>query len=285
MKDVFQKLPFILSGFGILLLWLLVSCAADEPAQGNTVRPISTVSDLFGVQPTKTPAPTPTARPPVDIVVAVPQTATSTISETVSAITPTVPPAQTTLPNMVIYDELLHPDWSLEGSTVNFDLTYRGEAFRGVYALEVERILSDDPFFPILEMNLLPEAARSFPLAEIDNVSLWIYSGNGSLGVRDLSLGVVLSTEPFPSDSATLNVIELDLAMFGLEEAIEPDTWVQLRYSPQELAIDESFAYLTGLYIENNVGFTQTILVDAVEIQFLAVEEVWQSAELVAITP
>lgn len=189
-------------------------------------------------------------------------------------------------PSFVIYDEELHPDWSLDGSTVTFDLTHTGDSLQGRYALEVERKLNidnDAAFLPTLALNLLPEAERPFPLAEIDTVSLWIYSGNGSLGVRDLSLGVVLSTEPFPSATATLNVIELELGMFGIEETIQPDTWMQLTYSPQELALDASFAYLTGIYIENNVGFTQAILVDRVEIQFLTNEEVWQSAEMVAI--
>ncbi len=280
MTDDSQKLSIIRKICYSILLIGLIGCGSEEVVVTRTPRPVSTISELFGVQPTSTPQHTPTPFPTLELVTAVTQTPTLTTSETAEIAT------RPNISSFIIYDDQLHADWSLDDSTVNYDVTHEDETFRGVYALEVERDLNvENGFVPLLQMNLLSEATRSFPVDEIDTVSLWIYSGNGSLGVRDISLGVVLSTEPFPSDSAIVNVMELELTLFGLEEAIQPDTWVQLRYSPQELVVDETFAYLTGIYIENNVGFTQTILVDAVEITFLADEQVWQSAELVAITP
>ena len=54
--------------------------------------------------------------------------------------------------------------------------------------------------------------------------------------------------------------------IFGFNDAIPPDTWVQVEVWLDELLFDPEYKYVTGIYIKNGEDFRDTIWIDQVEL-------------------
>ena len=105
-------------------------------------------------------------------------------------------------------------------------------------------------------------------------VRFWLYSGDATIGTQDLAVSVVGSNK-YPywvwNDSSVTNdndpvFSETRLQYLGFNDAIPPDTWVQVEVWLDELLFDPEYKYVTGIYIKNGEDFRDTIWIDQVEL-------------------
>lgn len=243
----------------------LMTACAGEALDSSPVSQAPTVSSLFDggalttsrPRPTAPAAPTRTPRPAATPAVssqAAPRTAGSAESQTVE---------------VMIYDEDLHPDWSLgESWGVEVDLLARTHVQTGTVAVSVTPL---EDYCGLL-FSVKPDAQSTYPVTSVLGVSLWLNGGEDVLLPDDLAVTVIGSNAHtyYVKDDRSVQIddrhffSESRLSYLGITRSVRPDTWVEATVFLDKLPYEPDYQYVTGVYIKNDEGYRQTYYVDRV---------------------
>ncbi|MCE7981232.1 MAG: hypothetical protein DYG89_08590 [Caldilinea sp. CFX5] len=231
-----------------------------------------TVAPLFR-DPTRVAA-TPTSGPD--------QTPTRTLRPTAQPLTaPTVLPnlLRPAYPEMMIYDDELNPNWSIEQSTdtqVNLwdnSLWFqRFEPTRERTSGATTIAVAPQADFSAIFFTVRPESTAVYERRQVLGVSFWLNSGSNGIATDELAVAMAGSNElpywsaidrsVFPDDSGAFS--ETRLYFLKINRTIPANTWVNLVLWLDDLEFDPPYRYVTGFYIKHDIGFRNTYYIDQV---------------------
>lgn len=231
-----------------------------------------TVAALFLAQPNKAVSPTAKAQ---DVPIILQPTAQTNNRATTAATQ-----AQAAVyPEVVIYDDQLHPSWSIEQSAksainlaatdLNFQsLDLQQEHNSGATAIAV----TPQADYGTLFFTVRPESGAVYQRQSVLGVSFWLNSGSSGIGPADLAVAVVGSNafpywtpddqSVFPDKKGAFS--ETRLYFLKINRTIPPHTWLNLVVWLNDLQYDPVYQYVTGFYLKNDVGFRGTYYLDQV---------------------
>jgi hypothetical protein len=198
-------------------------------------------------------------------------------SEPMSAVIAGQPSAerQEQFVEIVIYDEALHPDWSLEHSYgMRYDLGSSIYVHSGLRASTITPLVPGGDFL----LTVKKEAATRYAREDIVGVSFWLNGGENYIDPGDL-VSAVLGSNQYtywipddPSVQLAGRVTQDNAHVFsptrlyylGINRPIPPGTWVEAINWLDERIFDPEYTYITGLYIRNDTDFLETIYVDKI---------------------
>lgn len=187
--------------------------------------------------------------------------------------TPTPGPTATPLilPTLVVYDDRLNSNWSLNTSTGGtYYLQNQTAAQSGEYAIT----FTPTQDFGNLAFTVKFNTKETYLREEILGVRFWLYSEEGEIGADELAVSVVGSNE-YPywkwNDTSVTNTSEpifSETRLYDLDfnAPIPPKTWVQVEIWLDELKFDPLYQYVTGIFIKTGEGFRNPITIDQVEL-------------------
>lgn len=176
--------------------------------------------------------------------------------------------ARANLTELIIFDEQVHANWSLETSQnmqVNAANTTRAQAGKTAIAATPQQD------FATLYFTVRRDAKDNYPRSRVWGVSVWL-NGDGVIGPEDLALTIVGSNQnPYwvaEDKSVTLDdkhfFSETRLYYLGVTREIPANTWVELTVQTDKLPYDPEYQYVTGIYFKTEKGFRKTFYVDRV---------------------
>ncbi|MEZ4727792.1 MAG: hypothetical protein R3E79_11745 [Caldilineaceae bacterium] len=244
---------------------------ADQQSLTEANTPIPTIAPLFRTQaarPTATPSPAPTRTVATEV----------TMSAAVTVTTDTFG-APLDLPEVLIYDDELNTNWSVEHSVNTqynlWDTTHWFQPFHpqlefnsGATAIAV----SPQGDYGTLLFTVRPENTTPYQRSEVLGISFWLNSGSDLLAKDDLAVAVIGSNAlPYwtPNDVSVFpdnvgSFSETRLYYLQVNRAIPADTWVNVIVWLDKLAYDPAYEYVTGFYLKNDMGFRNSYYVDRV---------------------
>jgi hypothetical protein len=240
---------------------LLAACsAAASPSSSHKEPP--TVAAFFEPSrgtalPTATRLPSPTRRP-------------TRTPDPVA--TPTPPPRH--LVDLVIYDDALDPDWSVDNSwDVRVEMTSTNHVYTRTVAMAVTPLQDYGAVFFTVRMD----ARRSYSTADVLGVALWLSGGDGELMPDDLAVSFAGSNEFAYWLRGDTSVQSTDLKPFsetrlrylGFDNALAPGGWKETVARIDKLLYEPHYDYLTGFYIKSDRDIRQTYYIDRVSLLVL----------------
>jgi hypothetical protein len=276
---------------GLLWLWLILSgCTAVAAPTANpnsgAIVPTATLHPLFlqetgsgaggqtaviGVTGNVNSTPAAAGRltqPAADTAAAA---ATATVWPTITPLptrqpTPTPPPVTI----VTLYDEELLPGWSLrQSSAVSWRILNNDPVYSGRNSIS----LSPQADYGILFFTVEADSAATYPRAQVQGISFWLFSPDEPLGLDDLSISI-LGSNIYPywirGDNSVENeswpvFSETRLEFLGFNYPIPPNEWTKVEVWLEDLLFDPDYEYVTGFYIKNDEGFYKTVYIDQVE--------------------
>lgn len=176
---------------------------------------------------------------------------------------------QANLAEVIIFDETLDANWTLENSkSFKFNLQDKTFAKNGQVAIAA----TPQEDFGTLLFAVKKDAAQNYPRNRVWGVSVWINPGSDDIAPEELALTIVGSNEnkfwvandtSVKTDQAHF-FSETRLYYLGVNKLIPPKTWVELIVQIDKLPYDPDYQYVTGIYLKNGKGFTRTFYVDRV---------------------
>ena len=244
-----MKLAIKLSAFVLTVLLIaagLVGCGGE-----TALPPPPTISTFFTgtaiptIRPTFTPdgfgLPTQTPRPTPDI----------------------------SYRNIVIFDDEVSDNWRLDADRMDFEITNR-VVYSGSNAI---RVSPEDDFAAFLVV--VDEFTQiAYPKESIWGYSFYLSGGSGFLGHEDYALAAQGSNfyEYWLAFDESARVgegpifSESLLYYFQLNNAIPPNTWVQIEVALDDLIFDPPYSFFTGFYMKNDFGVSDTFYIDQIEL-------------------
>lgn len=176
---------------------------------------------------------------------------------------------QANLGEVIVFDETLDPNWTLEYSK-SFKSNLQDTTFVKNGKVAIAATPQED--FGTLLFAVKKEATQNFPRNQVWGVSVWINPGDGDMAPEELALTVVGSNDSkfWVANDASVKTdqthffSETRLYYLGINKLIPPKTWVELVVQIDKLPYDPDYQYVTGIYLKNGKGFTHTFYVDRV---------------------
>jgi len=173
------------------------------------------------------------------------------------------------LVEMVIYDDGLNPDWTLDNSWgAKVDPADPGQVYSGTVAAAVTPLEDyGAAFFSVKE-----GARATYPITEVVGVSLWINSGADYLDPDNLAVTVVGSNDYtyWTRDDKSVQLddqtffSESRLYYLGITRSLPPNQWAEAIVWLDKLPYEPDYKYVTGVYVKNDKDFRQTFYIDRV---------------------
>lgn len=269
---------------GLLSVWLLSGCVPETSLSDVTSAPMATPTTFTFFTQTREAVATetqtndsPSNVPTIASLFIEPNTPEPTATSTPF---PTSPPLR---PNFLltdaitktIYDDALNENWAiLEDTGSIFDTASDIRVRSGQHSIA----FTPQVDFAMLFFTVKPETTVSYPFGEVIGISFWLNSGDDYLQLDELAISVVGSNEinywvanddsvKFPAGET---FSETRLYFLGLNRSIPPETWVEVYLPIDSLIYDPEYQFITGFYLKNDVGFTNTIYIDDVNFIMLA---------------
>ncbi len=237
----------------------MLGCTAEAPARVESVPTLAPIfqSSNGGVVATATPtAPAILTRAP---------TATS------AAPTPA-------FREVLIYDEQVAPGWTMAQSenvilepesTVHWfeDLDRANQIDSGAISL----LVTPDEGWGTIRFTLETDAPVSYTREQVEGVSFWLNSNNSYMSNDALVVAVVGSNENQHWEADDISALtevgyfpEIPLYDLAINDAIPPNTWVQVVLSMDKLLFGPEFEYITGVVIKTKSFQNRAFHVDRV---------------------
>ncbi len=283
----------------ILGLWMLVVLTGCIPGTGSETEEISglptpTIHPFFqaGVAtPVASETASPSSAAPATDTPVSPTAAPGVITPTLTVVPELQPDiSQTQTMTITIYADELSSDWQLlESDTVETNLSDTTRVHNGRSSIAITP--SED--FSAQLFVLSEEAERAYPQDRLVAIYFWLNSGDDFLALEDLAF-TILGSNDYPYYVAEDESVFIDgefpfsetpLYYLGLNQAIPPDTWVEVEVLLDNLVFDPVYEYVTGFYIKNDAGYFNTFYVDDISFMMLADEEVSETAVLQTTPP
>jgi hypothetical protein len=250
---------------------LLAGCASLKPQlpveQTNIATP--TIAPVFRDSPTKIPGPSLIATVEA-------QPSPTSLASTAPAVAATPASAAAQLDTIVVYDDALNADWSVEQSDkMRYDLASKAYVHSGARAISITPAGDFGRFF----LTVRRDARKTYPRDQILGIGLWLNGGANTIATSDLAVTVVGSNQysywvaddtsvkidtPITADSPLFS--ETRLYFLHINRAIPPNTWVEVIVWLDDLIHDPYYTNVTGLYIKNDKGFVHPFYVDDVQL-------------------
>jgi hypothetical protein len=185
--------------------------------------------------------------------------------------TPVATPTPAILPTVTIYDETLNGNWSLVTSSgVKYVLQNRTNVHSGTYSIAL--IPTKD--YGNLAFTVKFGSKEAYLRDQTLGVRFWLYSGDATVGTEDLAVSVVGSNDYAYwkwNDTSVTNTQdpvfpETRLYYLGFNNAIPPNTWVQVEVWLDDLQFEPQYKYITGISIKNGEGFRDAVYIDQLEL-------------------
>jgi hypothetical protein len=252
------------------LLGVVALGCASEPPGAAEGRPAPTTSPIFQGSPL--PAPTKAATGVARSPGAVP---TPRIRQQTSP-TPVQTPraAEVRTEEVVIFDDDIHGDWSLDRSQgVRYDPRSTAYVHDGTYSLAVTPT-SD---YGTLLFSVREGASTQYLRDRLLEVRLWLNSGAQEVANDAFTITVIGShAQPHwvPDDRSVMLdersfFSETRLYYLGVNRAIPPETWVDLTIKMDDLPYEPDYRYVTGVYLKADAGVRDTIHLDRLTLLML----------------
>lgn len=283
-----------------VLLAGCVSSNSDQPANDSaspTATPLTLLEDV--PVPTPNTTTTPTDREPLVLlpIIAAPTTATDGPSaatnynhrvflpaiygstDQLGAVA--VPSQDEQIGDIVIYDDTLDPNWTVEHSQqMRSDLAATDYVLNGMTAIAVTPTADFGRFF----LAVRPDTDIAYSRDRILGVSFWLNGGENPIATDDLAVTVMGSNAHtywvagdksaqmdagIPDSEVTEDAplfSETRLYYLDINRTIPPDTWVEVIVWLDNLSYDPFYDYITGIYIKNDEGFLNTFYIDRVSL-------------------
>lgn len=170
-----------------------------------------------------------------------------------------------------IYDDGVHTAWDVvpgKGMDVGEEMGQGGHS--GSSYLAVTPLVD----YATVHFVVKPDEGRTYRREDVLGLSLWLRSSEGIIQPDGLAVAVVGSNE-FPNwvefdDSVEFakgeSFSETRLYFMGIGRAITSETWVEATVMLDDLIYDPEYAYVTAIYLKNDEGLRQTVLVDDISL-------------------
>lgn len=242
----------------LLIGWLLSGCAAESPMIVNA----PTIVPIFQIETDEAnETPTPTLPPIV------------TQAPTIAAATPT-PSYQ----EVLVYDDEIGAGWTVDYSEqVTLDTentTHWFEAMdrtAGVDSGAVAMLVTPQEGWGTLRFTLQPQAIVSYQRDKVQGISFWLNSNNSYMSNDALVVTVVGSNQQTyweANDTSALTQVgyfpEIPLYDLAVNDAIPPNTWVQVILSMDKLLFGPEYEHVTGIIIKTKSFQNRAFHIDRV---------------------
>lgn len=176
---------------------------------------------------------------------------------------------QANLSEVMIFDETLDANWTLEFSK-SFKFNLQDTAFFKNGKVALAATPQED--FGTLLFAVKKDAAQNYPRNRVWGVSVWLNPGNDDIAPEELALTIVgsndskswVANDPSVKTDSAHFFSETRLYYLGVNKLIPPKTWVELIVQIDKLPYDPDYQFVTGIYLKNGKGFTRTFYVDRV---------------------
>lgn len=182
-------------------------------------------------------------------------------------------------PTMIIYDDQLNADWSVEQSSkTTIALAATELQFQPLDAQQTLNsntatiAVSPQADYGTIFFTVRPESGASYKRQSVVGISFWLNSGSAGIATDDLAIAVLGSnTLPYwtPDDQSVFpeqkgSFSETRLYFLKINRTIPPNTWLNIVVWLNDLQYDPIYEYVTGFYIKNDAGFRSTYYLDQV---------------------
>lgn len=199
--------------------------------------------------------------------------------------TPALEPGETATPTpvlyreVVIYDDELNTNWTLENSqNVKFDALSTDHWFETLDAKNdldsgaVSLAVRPDGEWNKLYFTVDADAIDAYPRDEVQGVNIWLNSGNNYLSNDGLVVAIVGSNDkPYwvSDDKSVLTretsyFPEIPLYDLGVQARMPPNTWVSATLWMDQLRFGPDYIHVTGIYINNKYSLQSPFYIDKV---------------------
>ncbi len=266
----------------LALLSLLVGCTVGVSEPEPASRPIPTPTMFTYLEPEDAPNTTTgiiNSTPVAPTVASLFNIAATLTPRSSSTPYPTLPPyrpviRQETGVTEFIFDDDLSSGWEILGDAetlidVSSDLR--------VYEGERSIAFTPDADFTRLFFTLEEGTEKSYRAEDVIGVSFWLNGGDDFIGLDQLAVAVIGSNDyaywnpdddsvEFPSGEW---FSETRLYFLGFNDAIPPETWVEVFLRLDTLIYDPLYKYVVGFYLKNDAGYENTLYIDNVSLLLL----------------
>lgn len=252
-------------------LWSPTATSGTQAAQlrlnQNTLSPQS-VDNILTPTPSPTPLPSPTTIPEISSEASVVE-AEETVITTIDA-----------HEEVVIYDDELDPNWTLEYSeNVDFDPLSTTRWFEmmqdetGLNSGAVSLSVTPKNEWNKLYLTLHADSSVAYHRDQVQAVSLWFNTGNNYLSSDALVVAFVGSNEEtywFPNDKSVLTretsyYPEIPLYDLGVNvNSLPPNTWINATLWMDQVRFGPEYIHVTGIYIANKHTLQSAFYIDKV---------------------
>ena len=241
-------------------------------AQTSSEQPLiePTTAALFQIDETAGPTATPAPRLGI-AAIGRPAPIASTVE--ISVVVTPVPRRE-----IIIYDDELNPDWSLEYTEAMTydprDTSHWFEILDSMLELHsgaVALALAPQTAANSLLFTIKSAESKPYPRAQVRGVSFWLTTNTDKLTAKDLSVTVVSSNDRAYWDPDDRSAIadkaayadEESLFALNADDSIPPQKWVRI-----DVWLDEEdstdFSFITGIAIRNSSEFLSPFVIDRV---------------------
>ncbi len=172
---------------------------------------------------------------------------------------------------ITIYSDGINPDWEIVQNTeVLISETGRPNTYEGRLALQVTPLQD----FGQIIFRVKPEAQKAYLRSQVLALIMWISGGPNYIDTDDLAV-TVFGSNQYPywvaddqsvSEGPDSPFSETRLYFLGLNNAIPPNTWVEVVNWLDNLIYDPDYRYVTGFYVKNDEGFEIPYYIDEISL-------------------
>lgn len=248
---------------------LVCGCGSSQPggSSGPAAPAAPTISAIFGEQPTMLPEPT---RDATYVPIVPTPDATVVAQATITAL------GADQLKEVVVYDDSLSPDWSLDHSfQTTIDLRSRGFTHQGHYAIKAQPQATTG----ILYFTLKRTAGATFRRSQVQGLRLYLSGGTEPIDNEGLTVAVI-GSNAYPYWVEGDNSVKFDgrvtdgqplfsetrLSFLGINTAIPRKTYAEVTVWLDSLLYDPTYTFVTGFYLKTDRQSVPTFYVDQVSL-------------------
>lgn len=179
---------------------------------------------------------------------------------------------------VVIFDERLSPGWTVDFSEQvaldREDTTHWFETLNraaGTDAGAVSLLVTPQEGWGTVRFTLEADATVSYARERVQGVSFWLNSNNSYMSNDALVVTIVGSNERSywtPNDTSALTEVgyfpEIPLYDLAINDAIPPNTWVQVILSMDKLLFGPEYEYVTGIIVKTKSFQNRAFHIDRV---------------------
>lgn len=265
--------------FGVLLgmIGLLMGCTlvgTDEGTESLPVLPTPTTHPFLQQRETVS-TPSKPIRPNETMPTALPEEGAPEDSTVTPVPLPTISPLNVI--TKTVYGDALDANWQLRNiQGIESDFLEMDVVHNGRFSIAMRPVEDFRPFYFIVN----EDATEVYPASQVLGLNFWLHGGNDYIELSDFAITVVGSNDyPYwvQGDTSVYTdgvfpFSETALYWLDFNNAIPPNTWVEVTLWLDEREFDPVYEYVTGFYLKNDEGFYNEVYIDDISLIMLGDE-------------